>query len=176
MTQIWNNKDEVVPVTEVKCLSCRVSGFKTIEKDGYNAVVVSSKTQSKEFRGNFTEAVEAEKELSATLFSLGDSVKICGKSKGKGFQGVVKRHGFAGGGASHGHRHDLRRGGSIGSGFPEHVFKGKKMPGRMGGDKITMHRVMVAGVRAEENILQLKGAVPGTRNSWIFIQKENGTN
>jgi len=101
----------------------------------------------------------------------GDKIKIIGTSKGKGFQGVVKRHNFAGGPKTHGHRHVLRSGGSIGSSFPEHVRKGKKMAGRMGNVQITVNNLKVAWIDQEKKLIAVKGAVPGRRGGQVKIMQ-----
>lgn len=108
--------------------------------------------------------------LTVEQFVAGDVVEVSGISKGKGFQGVVKRHGFKGGPASHGHRHVLRRPGSIGSRFPQHVFKGMRMAGRMGSDRVTVKNLEVMSVDQANHILAVKGAVPGTRGSAVEIR------
>lgn len=100
----------------------------------------------------------------------GDKVFVSAKSKGKGFQGVVKRHGFHGGPRSHGQKHSEREPGSIGATGPQRVFKGKKMPGRMGGGRVTLKNVVVVRIIPEENLLALKGAVPGPRNCLVDIR------
>ena len=107
--------------------------------------------------------------IKVDVFSEGDCVKIVGDSKGRGFAGVVKRHGFHGASRTHGHRHDQRSGGSIGAAFPEHVFKGQKMAGRMGGERVTTRKSEIIRVDPEKNILAVKGAVPGARNSLVTI-------
>ena len=110
--------------------------------------------------------------IDVSIFEKGDKVKVTGISKGKGFQGVVKRHGFHGAPKSHGTKDQLRMPGSIGSTGPAHVFKGKKMPGRMGGDQVTVAGLEIADVDKENNILSIKGAVPGARNGLLLIQGE----
>ncbi|MEK7506636.1 MAG: 50S ribosomal protein L3, partial [Patescibacteria group bacterium] len=100
-----------------------------------------------------------------------DEVKVTGLSKGKGFQGVVKRHGFAGMPASHGHHHVLRHGGSIGQRFPQHTLKGMRMAGRMGGERVTTRGLKVISVDKENNLLAVKGAVPGRRGTLLEVVK-----
>ncbi len=110
--------------------------------------------------------------LDVASFEKGDKVSVKGISKGKGFQGVVKRHGFGGAPASHGHRHDLRAPGSIGSAFPERVMKGKKMAGRMGGKSVTAKNLTVALIDKERNLLAVRGAVPGSRGTLVIVAKQ----
>ena len=113
--------------------------------------------------------MEQDATLDVSIFEIGDKVKVSGISKAKGFQGVVKRHGFAGGPASHGGKHNLRQPGSIGSGFPEHVMKGKRMAGRMGGERITSKNLKIVFIDKEKNILGLEGAVPGVAGRVVEI-------
>lgn len=123
----------------------------------------------KEFRvedGKF----EAGQEIKADVFKQGDIVKVSGISKGKGFAGVVKRHGFRGAPASHGTKHNLRAPGSIGSSFPERVMKGKKMAGRMGSDRVTLKNLEIVLVDAENNLIAIKGAVPGNKGTLLEIR------
>ena len=124
----------------------------------------------REFR---VEAPEDATENTVASFEVGDVVTIIGTSKGKGFQGVVKRHGFAGGPASHGHRHVLRSPGSIGSAFPQHVLKGKKMAGRMGGDRVTVKNLKVSWIDVDKSVLAVSGAVPGPPGSIVEIHGRN---
>ena len=107
--------------------------------------------------------------LKIDQFEVGDKVRVSGITKAKGFQGVVKRHGFKGSPRSHGHKHDWRAPGSIGSSFPEHVLKGKKMAGRMGGRRFSVRNLEVADIDKENNILFLKGAVPGVKGRIVEI-------
>lgn len=175
-------------VTLLEVLPNEVLATRTFEKDGYSAVQVgllmkqgASKTDEKkpkkaqyelvcEFR---TEQAEKEfekgKKLTVEQFEKGQKVFVQGITKGKGYQGVVKRHGFKGSPASHGHRHDLRAPGSIGSAFPEHVLKGKKMAGRMGGAKKTMMNLSVSHIDPAKNILALKGSIPGSAGSVVRV-------
>jgi large subunit ribosomal protein L3 len=126
----------------------------------------------KEFKGVDSEGVEVGTKIDASNFEAGDKIKISSFSKGKGFQGVVKRHDFAGGRRSHGNKHSEREGGSIGSmGIPR-VFKGKRMPGRMGNDRITVKNVEVVQVVPEDNQILVKGAVPGRRGTLVEIESQ----
>jgi large subunit ribosomal protein L3 len=194
MTQVFREDGTVVPVTRVQCNSCQIT---QIKKGKVNAVQVGfgktrEKTISKSQRGhlkdldtvkNLRDFKVDEKQLnelnrgayiSIDTFAAGDSVSVTGVSKGKGFQGVVKRHNFKGGPASHGHKDQLRMPGSIGATGPQKVFKGTKMAGRMGGDQITVENLEVIEVRPEENEIYLKGAVPGARNGLLMIKTNEG--
>lgn len=193
MSQFWDKENKVEAVTLVDCSNLFVLRKKTMERDKYEALVLSltKKTEEKgklndkffrlnknlslvkEFRVELKD-LKAEdykdmEPVSVEIFNAGDKVKISGKSKGKGFQGVVKRHNFSGGPKSHGHRHVLRSGGSIGCAFPEHVNKGKKMAGRMGDERVSVKNLSVAWVDSEKNLIALTGAIPGRRGSFIEI-------
>lgn len=172
MTTIYG-EDGADNVTLVEC-GAKVSLVRTGEKDGYSAVQLEAektakKTLKKEFRVEEAE-LKAGDTVDVSIFAEGDMVSVRGTSKAKGFQGVVKRHGFAGGPASHGGKHNLRQPGSIGSGFPEHVRKGKRMAGRMGGVSATTKNIKVVLVDKEKNILGLKGAVPGVIGNIVEIK------
>jgi len=190
MSQWWNEKKEAEPITLVNCEGLLVTGRRTADKDKYDAICVGiakkkvrDKKDASRKRNNF-ELVrefpisdpgkftlsEGEK-IGVDVFSVGDKVKVSGLSKGKGFQGVVRRHGFAGGPKTHGHRHVLRSGGSIGSAFPEHVQKGKKMAGRMGHTQVTVKNLKIAWMDKDKDIIAIKGAVPGRKGSWVKIVK-----
>lgn len=114
--------------------------------------------------------IEGGKELEVTE---GQEVTVTGRSKGKGFQGVIKRHGMGGAPRTHGHKHDLRRVGSIGSGFPEHVFRGKRMPGHMGNERVTIKHLEVVKIDKENNLIALKGALPGAAGSRVTLRIES---
>lgn len=119
-----------------------------------------------------TDAPKRGDTLTASAFSVGDHVRVAGISKGRGFAGVMKRHGFKGGPASHGTKHTLRAPGSIGTRFPQHVVKGRRMAGRMGAERVTVHNLAIVDVVPEENLLIVKGAVPGHRGSLLEIRAE----
>ena len=188
MGQAWNEKGEVVPVTWIKATPCQVVQVKTEKKDGYDAVQIGcdekkrlNKPMSghlkglpkfrylKEFRVADSGEYEKGQEINVTIFEPGEKVKVSGVSKGRGFQGVVKRHGFSGGPASHGHKDQLRMPGSIGSTDAARVFPGTRMPGHMGAERVTVLNLEIVEVKEKENRLALKGAVPGARNSLIEI-------
>jgi len=191
MTQQFNNQGGVVPLTVVKVLPAYVTQVKDLEKDGYRAIQLGagvkkklSKPQQGHLKGlgNFrylkefrTDSVESYKRgdlLKLENFSKDDKIKVTGISKGKGFQGVVRRHGFHGSPASHGHKDQLRMPGSIGSKRIGPVAKGKRMAGRMGAERVTVHNLKIFDFDQEKNLLFIKGAVPGTKGSLILIVKE----
>jgi large subunit ribosomal protein L3 len=172
MTTIYDEKG-ALNVTLLECGS-RVSLVKEKAKDGYCAVQMEiaktkNKSKKKEFRVEGSE-LKKDDAVDVSIFGLNEKVIICGTSKSKGFQGVVKRHGFSGSCATHGHKHDLRAPGSIGSGFPEHVIKGKRMAGRMGGDRVTTKNLKVVFIDKEKNILGIKGAIPGIPGGIVEIK------
>lgn len=193
MTQIFLEDGTRVPVTVVKAGPCVVTQKKTIDNDGYVAVQVGfdsvkAATSTKPKLGHCTKAGQgvfrhlrefrldnaAELNVGDTLtvqqFQPGDYVDVTGTSIGKGFQGVIKRWNFSGGRASHGSRFH-RAPGSIGaSATPSHVFKNKKMPGQLGNEKVTVQRLQVVRVDASENLLLIKGAIPGHRNNVVLIK------
>jgi len=172
MTTIFNDAREALNVTLVECVS-KVSMLRSVEKDGHLAVQIempktAKKTVKKEFKVTATE-MKVGDEISVDMFEIGDEVHVSGLGKAKGFQGVVKRHGFKGSMASHGHKHDLRAPGSIGAGYPEHVIKGKRMAGRMGGKRVTSQNLKVVFIDKEKNLMALKGAVPGVTGRVVEI-------
>ncbi len=175
-------------VTLLEAMKNVVIGERTAEKDGYEAVKIGVpkdfKDKKKEKKGDkkYSQISEVRlenaddkenfkegEELKVNQFEAGEKVVIKAISKGKGFQGVVKRHGFAGSPASHGHRHDLRAPGSIGSAFPQKVIKGKKMAGRMGGENVTVKNLKVSEVYPDKNMIAIKGAVPGNAGKVVKI-------
>lgn len=171
MSQIFEEDGAVFPVTVVLAEPIKVTQIKTLEKDGYDAVQAESgkrKTKKKEFKGK-TELNSGDL-IDVSVFNPGDKIKITGISKGKGFQGAMKRHGFHGMPASHGHKHVKRHVGSIGQRFPQHTLKGMRMAGRMGGEKTTVRGLKIIKVDKENNILAIKGAVPGRKGTWLEIR------
>ncbi len=185
MSQIFTEDGKVVPVTLIEAGPCQILQIKTKEKDGYEAVQIGFKKidkkkkikktmKGKEFR-YLREFPDGQKykigdKIDISVFDEGDKVKISGISKGKGFQGGVKRWGFSGRGASHGVKHEARTLGSVGSAFPQRVIKGRKMPGRMGFERITVKNLEVVKVDKENNILAVEGAVPGRRGTLLEIK------
>ena len=194
MSQIFDEQGNVVPVTLVEAGPGFVAQVKTQEKDGYESVQIgfgekkdkhTNKPQMNHFKKanvknlRYLKEFKIEKpemvmgaELKADIFAVGDNVKVSGLSKGKGFQGVVKRHGFRGGPKSHGQKHSLRAPGSIGATFPERVPKGRRMAGRMGYERVTQEGLKIVAIDAENNIIAIKGAVPGRRGTLLEIISE----
>ncbi len=198
MTQIFQN-EKVVPVTLVQAGPCKLTQIKTKEKDGYEATqmgfeeivkktkITKSKKQKpfvylKEFRAASDKSTASQGPPSSgtmasqgdivdvAIFEEGDKVRVSGISKGKGFQGAVKRHGFSGRNASHGVKHEQRTLGSVGTSGPERVIKGKRMPGRMGSDRVTVKNLKIAKIDKVNNIVAIKGAVPGRRGTLLEIR------
>ena len=175
MTTLHDEKKGALNVTLVSC-GGKISLVRNKENDGYAAIQVEiaktkNKTVKKEFRTEGTELKKGD-EIKTDIFEIGDIVNVSGIAKAKGFQGVVKRHGFKGAPKTHGHKHDLRAPGSIGSGFPEHVTKGRKMAGRMGGKRSSSRNIEVAYVDKENNILGLLGPVPGIPGTIVEIRSK----
>ncbi len=166
MTQIFNKGGQVIPVTLIEAGPCQVVQIKTKEKDGYQAVQIGFAGHLREFKAK---DLKIGQQIDASIFQEGEIVKIAGISKGKGFQGVVKRHGFSGFPASHGTKHGLRAPGSIGSSFPERVWKGKKMAGRMGAERVMVQGLKIVQVDKENNLLAIKGAIPGRKGTLLEI-------
>ncbi|HEU4319359.1 MAG TPA: 50S ribosomal protein L3 [Acidimicrobiia bacterium] len=194
MTQIFDDEARAIPVTVVKAGPVRIVQIKTIEKDGYNAVQISygdTKSVNKPTAGHYAKAgvapgahlvevkVEDPSEFSVgqeikveEMFEAGTKADVSGVSKGKGFSGVMKRHNFSGQGASHGNHKKHRAPGSIGAcATPARVFKGMRMAGRMGGEKVTTLNLEVASVDAERGLLLLNGSVPGPKGSVVFVRE-----
>jgi len=185
MSQMFDEKGNVVPVTLVSAGPCYVLQKKTKEKEGYNSLQIGflkiekkskvKKTmKGKEYR-HVREARDLEEgnvgdAITVAIFQAGDKVAVSGISKGKGFQGGVKRHGFHGRNRTHGAKHESRTLGSTGSRFPQHVIKGRKMPGRMGFERTTVKNLKIASVDLENNILAIRGAVPGHRGTLLEIR------
>ena len=195
MIRIFTEEGTAVPVTVIEAGPCPVVQIKTEESDGYSAVQLGFSAKKakratrpelghaakagleaaprilRELEVGDDEELELGQQLTVEVFEAGDTVKVTGTSKGRGFQGVVKRHGFAGRPASHGHS-DSRAPGSMGPGTdPSRVIKGKKLPGRMGGVRKTILNLEVVKVDSERNLLFIKGGVPGSRNSYVLITK-----
>jgi len=185
MTQIFQN-EKVVPITLVQAGPCKITQVKTKAKDGYDAVQVGFEEITKrkkltksrkqkpffalrEFRTKEGQS-EAGIVLDVSVFEEGDIVRVSGISKGKGFQGAVKRHGFSGRNQSHGVKHEHRTLGSTGMRFPQRVIKGRRMPGRMGSERVTVKNLKIARVDKENNILAIQGAVPGRPGTLLEIR------
>ncbi len=188
MTQIFDGEGNVIPVTKILAGPCFVSQVKTEEKDGYNAVQlafgkkkkikkslaghlkeIGNYTTLKEFRAKDTPSLKRGEEIKAAIFEEGEIVNVTGFSKGKGFQGVVKRHGFKGFRATHGNKDQLRMPGSIGATGPAKVFKGTRMGGRMGHEQVTAVNLEIIKINQDKNEIFIEGAVPGPRNEILKI-------
>ncbi|MBT2649916.1 50S ribosomal protein L3 [Bacillus sp. ISL-34] len=192
MTQVFAENGELIPVTVIEAANNVVLQKKTVETDGYEAVQVgfenkreklSNKPEKghvekanttpkrfiREFRGTDLTELEIGQEVNVSIFAEGDLVDVTGISKGKGFQGSIKRHGQSRGPMSHGSRYH-RRPGSMGPVAPNRVFKGKLLPGRMGGEQITVQNLAIVKVDVERNLLLIKGNVPGARKALIKVK------
>ena len=194
MSQVWTDKGRVVPITMLEAGPCYVAQIKTKDKDGYVAVQLglgARKRLTKPMRGHLQglpqlkwlrefriqneecrigdQKIKRGDILDVGIFAPGDMVKITGMSKGKGFQGVVKRHHFHGHPPTHGHKDQERMPGAIGAGGVQHVFKGTRMAGHMGAEQVTVHGLKVVAVDKEKNQLTVKGAVPGARGGLVII-------
>ena len=171
MSQVFNEDGKVMPITVILAEPIKVSQIKTLEKDGYEATKFSSGQKKKVFKEEKGQAeLKTGDFIDVSVFTAGDVVKVSGISKGKGFQGAVKRHGFHGMPASHGHKHVKRHVGSIGQRFPQHTLKGMRMAGRMGGARSSVRGLKVISVDKEKSLLAVKGAVPGRRGALLEIR------
>lgn len=190
MTQVFQDDGSVVPVTVVKAtpnvvIAVRKTGVgETVSVQvagGEQKKSRIAKAQQGQWKdlGNFRhsreskvtgETIERGAKIDVSAFAVGDKVQVTGTSKGKGFAGVVKRHHFRGGPASHGHKDNLRAPGSIGATFPQHVLKGTRMAGRMGNAKVTVKYLKVIAVKPEDNELWINGAIPGPRNGMVIVK------
>lgn len=194
MTSIFDANGKMIPCTIIEAGPCVVTQLKTIEKDGYEAVQLGygdrkDKNTPKSLKGHFKAAGTTPKkkvmefdgfddaklgdEINLDIFEEGEYIDVVGTSKGKGFQGVVKRYSFKGvNDATHGQHNRLRAPGSIGAAsYPARVFKGMRMAGRMGNDRVTMQNLIVVKVLKEKNIMLVKGSVPGAKNSYVIVKK-----
>lgn len=196
MSQVFAENGEMIPVTIVEAGPCKVVQVKTIETDGYNAAQLGYEEKPERLlikpeKGHFekyktgyfrnvieirdadAELMESGAEVTVGKFQNGDKLKVTGTTKGKGFQGVMKRHGFAGGQKTHGQKDRLRAPGSIGqSSDPSRVIKGMKMPGRTGGDTKTISNLELVKIDVDNNLLFIKGAIPGAKNGILTIRKQ----
>ena len=201
MTQVFDDRGEVIPVTVIEAGPCYVAQIKTVERDGYTAVQLGfDETKSKrltkpqlqhlqksnlpalrhlrELRVQEEDLADLEEggKVTVDVFEVGESVDVTGTTKGKGFAGVVKRHGFSGGPKTHGQSDRLRAPGSIGAcTTPGRVFKGMRMAGRMGGERVTIQGLKVELVDPERNLLAVRGAVPGAKNGLVLIRQARKT-
>ena len=194
MTQVWDEQNKLVPVTVLEITPNVVTQIRTPEKDGYAAIQIAAgqidpRKVNKPAAGHFEAAgvtprrhitevrtdnaaeYELGQELAVDLFAVGQKVDVVGTSKGKGFAGVMKRHNFAGVSASHGAHRNHRKPGSIGaSATPSRVFRGKRMPGRMGSDRVSVLNLTIHSVDAEQGLMLVKGAVPGARGRLVYVR------
>ena len=194
MTQVWDENNKVIPVTVVQVSPNVITQIRTQDNDGYDAIQIAAgqidpRKVTKPLKGHFEKAgvtprrhiteirtadassYEVGQEINADVFEPGTIVDVVGTSKGKGTAGVMKRHNFSGVGASHGAHRNHRKPGSIGaSATPSRVFKGMKMSGRMGNERVTMMNLKVHAVDAERNLLLIKGAVPGPKGRLVFVR------
>lgn len=192
MTQLFTEDGLVIPVTVVEAGPCTVVQKKTVETDGYNAIQVGfgdkrenllNKPEKghlakagvktaryiREFRLEDASTYEVGQAITADVFAEGEFVDVVGTSKGKGFAGGIKRHGFHRGPMAHGSKYH-RRPGSLGAKGPARVFKGRRLPGRMGGVRVTVQNLQIVKVDAERNLLVVKGAIPGPKNSLVVVK------
>jgi large subunit ribosomal protein L3 len=197
MTQIYGEKGDAVPVTVIEAGPCTVTEVRTPDRDGYAAVQLGFGTNKekrftrpvlgqfkkrnlpparhlKEFRVADAAAYTVGQTVNVSLFETGTSVDVQGVTKGRGFQGVVKRYGFVAGHASHGPTHGKQPGSIGASAYPSRVVKGKRLPGRMGGANLTIKNLKVVGIDAEQNVLLVRGAVPGPVNGLVIVKKREG--
>jgi len=185
MSQVFDGQGRVHPVTWLLAGPVFITQKKSAEKDGYVSVQVGfgarkeknvKKPQKKlgnferfkEFRGD--SPMNVGDKIDVLVFKEGDAVNVSGISKGKGFQGVVKRHGFAGGPRTHGQKHSEREPGSIGATWPQRVLKGRRMPGRMGTERVTVRNLKVIKIIPEKNLMAVSGAIPGNRGSLVEVR------
>jgi large subunit ribosomal protein L3 len=197
MTQVFTEKGDCVPVTVIEAGPCTVTEVRSKERDGYVAVQLGFGTNKesrftrpllgqfkkrnlppsrhlKEFRVTDASAFEVGKTIDASLFVKGEYVDVQGVTKGRGFTGVVKRYGFVAGHASHGPTFGKQPGSIGASAYPSRVIKGKRLPGRMGGVNLTIKNLEVVAVDTEQNVVLVRGAIPGPPNGLVYINKQEG--
>lgn len=194
MTQVWDAQNRLIPITVIEAGSNVITQIKNVETDGYSAIQVAygaidprkvnqpeaghfakagvnPRRHVAEIRTADADSYEIGQELGVEVLEVGALVDVVGTSKGKGFAGHMKRHGFSGVGASHGQHRNHRKPGSIGaSSTPSRVFKGTRMAGRMGGDRVTAMNLVLHAVDAEKGLLLVKGAVPGPKGQLVFVR------
>lgn len=197
MTQLFDEKGDIIPVTVIEAGPCTVTEVRSPERDGYSAVQLGFGTNKesrytrpllgqykkrnlppsrhlKEFRITDSSGFQVGQTIKAELFAKGEYVDVRGVTKGRGFAGVVKRHGFVAGHASHGPTFGKQPGSIGSSAYPSRVIKGKRLPGRMGGVNLTIKNLEVVGVDSEQNYVLVRGAIPGPPNGLVYIQKREG--
>lgn len=195
MTQLFDARGHLIPVTVIQAGPCPVIQKKTVDNDGYNAIQIAfgetgkKKTTNKPYSGHFKAAgakptatlreikvpniddYKVGQDLKVDIFKPAESVVVTGFSKGKGFTGVMVRHGFRGKPAGHGTHEAFRHGGSIGTRVPKRTVKGKKMPGRMGNKKFSIKNLKIMFVDKENNLLMVKGSIPGSKGGFVIVRK-----
>lgn len=192
MTQVFREDGRLIPVTVVEAGPCFVAQKKTVANDGYNAIQVGFAEKAerlankpekghvkkaslkplrifREFKVDDVEAYEIGQEIKADVFAIGDKVDVVGTSKGKGFAGMLKRHNARRGPMGHGSKYHHRTG-SLGAKGPARVFKGRNLPGRMGGERVTVQNLEVIRVDADKNLILLKGAIPGAKKGFVVLK------
>jgi large subunit ribosomal protein L3 len=197
MTQIFGDKGDALPVTVIEAGPCPVTEVRTPERDGYAAVQLGFGSNKetrytkpvlgqfkkrnlpparhlREFRVADASAYQVGQSLTVELFEKGQHIDVQGVTKGRGFTGVVKRYGFVAGHASHGPTHGKQPGSIGASAYPSRVVKGKRLPGRMGGENLTVKNLEVVGVDPEQNVLLVLGAIPGPTNGLVLVKKREG--
>ena len=196
MTRIFDELGSDFPVTIIEAGPCSITQVKSVEKDGISSVQIgfidkskrhTKKTEKghfekvgvpvkkfvKEFASDKLEDVEPGQEVTADIFETGDLISVSGVSKGKGFAGHMKRHGFSGGRRSHGKNSVMRKAGSVGAGSdPSRIWPGSRMAGRMGNAQVSVKNLVVARVEKDNNLIFIKGAVPGARNGIVYLSKQ----
>jgi large subunit ribosomal protein L3 len=193
MTQLFSEKGEAIPVTVIEAGPCTVTEVRTAERDGYTAIQLGFGANKesrftrpvlgqfkkrnlpparflKEFRVAEVAGIEIGQKLTVTMFEKGQHVDVQGVTKGRGFAGVVKRYGFAAGHASHGPTHGKQPGSIGASAYPSRVVKGKRLPGHMGGESLTQKNLEVVAIDAEQNVVMVRGAVPGPPNGIVIVK------
>jgi large subunit ribosomal protein L3 len=194
MTQIFNENGVLTPVTVLQAGPCEVTQVKTVENDGYSAVQVgfvdkkeklvnkplqghfnkagvAFKRFVKEFRFDNAEEYEVGSQIKADIFAEGDKIDVTGVSKGKGYQGAIKRHGLSRGPMAHGSKYHRHAGSMGSSSFPSKVFKGKKLPGHMGAKQVTVQNLEVVRIDVDKNLILVKGAVPGPKKTMVTLKE-----
>ena len=194
MTQVFTDDDRMMVITVIEAGPCRVLQSRIMDKEGYEAVqlgydlIKKDKNVTKAMNGHFKktsspaqrfikeikmDGLNEGDEITVDIFSKGDTVSVSGTSKGKGFQGVMKRHNFSGGPASHGSMFKRAPGSMGSSAYPSRVWKNKKMPGHMGNEKVTVKNLEVFDIKKEQNLLLVKGGVPGAIGSYLIIKSDS---
>jgi large subunit ribosomal protein L3 len=197
MTQLFNERGEVIPVTIIEAGPCTVTELRSAQRDGYTAVQLGYGTNKesrftrpvlgqfkkrnlppsrhlREFRVDSTDGLQVGQSLDVSIFEKGRRVDVQGVTKGRGFAGVVRRYGFVAGHASHGPTAGKQPGSIGASAYPSRVIKGKRLPGRMGGANLTIKNLEVVAIDTEQNVLMVRGAVPGPANGLVVVKKREG--